>query len=130
MIEQIGGVFLYSNSPKALAEWYQKAFQLEYQFEMEDSLFGLSLFYTDEQQQKRYVVFSIAKAKEPLSESREKTFTLNLRVKDMDAQLAHLKQAGVDYRGPEIHEEGKFAWIQDPDGNYLEMWEDPGQQAN
>jgi hypothetical protein len=25
--------------------------------------------------------------------------------------------------GPESHENGKFAWIMDPDGNKVELWE-------
>jgi hypothetical protein len=25
--------------------------------------------------------------------------------------------------GPESHENGKFAWILDPDGNKVELWE-------
>jgi hypothetical protein len=26
-------------------------------------------------------------------------------------------------QGPESHENGKFAWIMDPDGNKVELWE-------
>ena len=26
-------------------------------------------------------------------------------------------------KGPESHENGKFAWIMDPDGNKVELWE-------
>jgi len=25
--------------------------------------------------------------------------------------------------GPELHENGKFGWIMDPDGNKVELWE-------
>ena len=35
-----------------------------------------------------------------------------------------LRTDGVDViQGPESHENGKFAWIMDPDGNKIELWE-------
>ena len=37
----------------------------------------------------------------------------------------HIRRAGgVEViRGPESHENGKFAWIMDPEGNKVELWE-------
>ena len=38
--------------------------------------------------------------------------------------LEQLRAAGVKViQGPESHENGKFAWIMDPDGNKLELWQ-------
>lgn len=91
---------------------------------MNDALFGFSMFYISPDSSKKYTVFSIAKAAEKLSEKREKTFTLNLRIKNMDETKTHLDQLGVEVKGPEIHDEGKFAWVTDPDGNAIELWED------
>ena len=35
-----------------------------------------------------------------------------------------LRDAGVAiFKGPESHENGKFLWLLDPDGNKLELWE-------
>ena len=43
---------------------------------------------------------------------------------DLDELLDHLKSAEVPIlQGPESHENGKFAWIMDPDGNKLELWQ-------
>ena len=34
------------------------------------------------------------------------------------------REGGVEiHQGPESHENGKFAWIMDPDGNKVELWE-------
>ena len=34
------------------------------------------------------------------------------------------RAGGVEViQGPESHENGKFAWIMDPDGNKVELWE-------
>jgi predicted enzyme related to lactoylglutathione lyase len=49
---------------------------------------------------------------------------INYRVDNMAELLAQLKQNGVAiHKGPESHENGKFAWIIDPDGNKVELWE-------
>ena len=45
-------------------------------------------------------------------------------VDDLTELLAKLREAGVEiHNGPESHENGKFAWIADPDGNKVELWE-------
>jgi predicted enzyme related to lactoylglutathione lyase len=49
---------------------------------------------------------------------------INYRVDSLDDMLAQLHAAGVAViGGPESHENGKFAWIMDPDGNKVELWE-------
>lgn len=54
----------------------------------------------------------------------ESSFMINYRVDNLDELLASLMQNGVEIvSGPESHENGKFAWIMDPDGNKLELWE-------
>ena len=51
---------------------------------------------------------------------------VNYRVDDLDGLLEELKKAGV---GIDPHREdadyGRFAWIVDPDGNRIELWEAP-----
>ncbi|MEJ2240156.1 MAG: VOC family protein, partial [Gemmatimonadales bacterium] len=52
------------------------------------------------------------------------SFMINYRVDDMTGMLEQLKTNGVEIlQGPESHENGKFAWIMDPDGNKVELWE-------
>jgi predicted enzyme related to lactoylglutathione lyase len=49
---------------------------------------------------------------------------INYRVDNLDELLASLRAAGVEVvGGPDKAENGKFAWILDPDGNKLELWE-------
>jgi predicted enzyme related to lactoylglutathione lyase len=49
---------------------------------------------------------------------------LNLRVDDLDAVLAQLAAAGVRI---DAHREdasyGRFAWIWEPEGNRVELWQ-------
>lgn len=55
-------------------------------------------------------------------------FMINFRVRDLDGFLAHLKSHGVPQIG-EIDEQdyGRFAWILDPDGRKIELWEPKGE---
>jgi predicted enzyme related to lactoylglutathione lyase len=49
---------------------------------------------------------------------------INYRVDNLDEMITQLKAGGVEVlNGPESHENGKFAWILDPDGNKVELWE-------
>jgi predicted enzyme related to lactoylglutathione lyase len=49
---------------------------------------------------------------------------LNFAVDDMDAFLARLKTHGVPILSREDHDpNGRFAWIMDPDGTKLELWQ-------
>jgi predicted enzyme related to lactoylglutathione lyase len=49
---------------------------------------------------------------------------INYRVDDLIALLAQLRADGIEpIQGPESHENGRFAWIMDPDGNKVELWE-------
>jgi predicted enzyme related to lactoylglutathione lyase len=49
---------------------------------------------------------------------------INYRVDDLTALLTQLKNNGVEIvKGPDSEENGTFAWIMDPDGNKIELWE-------
>ncbi|HEX4486487.1 MAG TPA: VOC family protein, partial [Terriglobales bacterium] len=53
-------------------------------------------------------------------------FMVNYRVDNLDELLEEMKQAGVTIDPKrEDHEYGRFAWITDPDGNRIELWEPP-----
>ena len=49
---------------------------------------------------------------------------INCRVDDLDGLLEQLRPDGVAIvQGPASHEHGRLAWILDPDGNKLELWQ-------
>jgi len=49
---------------------------------------------------------------------------LNYRVDDLDGMITKLRAEGVEV-GDERHqdENGRFAWITDPEGHRIELWE-------
>ena len=52
------------------------------------------------------------------------TLLINYRVDNLSEMIAELRRGGVEViGGPESHENGKFAWIMDPEGNKVELWE-------
>ena len=54
----------------------------------------------------------------------DSSFMINYRIVDLGEMLSQLRASGVEViGGPESHENGKFAWIMDPDGNKVELWE-------
>src|SRR2546430_7248437 len=50
-------------------------------------------------------------------------FMVNYRVSNLDRMLAQLRQKGVSVEKIEDYDYGRFAWITDPEGNRLELWE-------
>jgi predicted enzyme related to lactoylglutathione lyase len=55
---------------------------------------------------------------------KPRTGRINYSVKSMSETLSHLQSKGVAIDKTEDYEEfGKFAWVTDPDGNKIELWE-------
>lgn len=54
----------------------------------------------------------------------EPAFMVNYRVDDLDALLVKLKAEGVEVADERHQDEnGRFAWITDPEGHRIELWE-------
>ena len=117
----IGGVFFKSrNDPKALAAWYEKHLGLTLE------AFGGAVlnWQEDTAEDKGLTVWSVAKQDTQWFSPSTSPFMINYRVDDMDGMVQQLKEAGIEViQGPESHENGRFAWIMDPDGNKVELWE-------
>ena len=117
----IGGVFFKSRGDhKALAAWYQRHLGLTL-----SEWGGAVLRWPDDKaEDKGATVWHVAEKNSQWFSPSESSFMINYRVDDLDALIRQLKEGGVQIlKGPESHENGKFAWIMDPDGNKLELWE-------
>lgn len=117
----IGGIFFKSkNDSAALAAWYQKHLGISM-----EGWGGAILKWTDDTaDDKGLTVWHVAEKETQWFSPSDSSFMINYRVDNLDEMLAQLRAGGVEIiQGPESHENGKFAWIMDPDGNKVELWE-------
>ena len=109
----IGGYFLRSADPDALAAWYRDCLGLAAD---EHGLWrpepGPTVFATFERDT------------DYLGSPEQRTM-LNFRVRDLDAMLAQLRDAGADVaeETQDMDGVGRFGWVTDPEGNRIELWQ-------
>lgn len=120
-ITGIGGVFLKGKGESAaLAAWYQEHLGLR----LEDFGGAVLRWPEDKAEDKGLTVWHVADRDSQWFSPSDSSFMINYRVDDLDGMLEQLRAGDVAIiGGPESHENGKFAWIMDPDGNKVELWE-------
>lgn len=117
----IGGVFFKSKGDQtSLAAWYQKHLGIP----MEPWGGAVLRWPEDHAEDRGLTVWTVAPPDTQWFDPSDASFMINYRVDDLGELLANLRAAGVRIlQGPESHENGKFAWIADPEGNKVELWE-------
>ena len=117
----IGGVFFRSTGDSAaLAAWYQKHLGLPL-----EKFGGAILRWPDDTAEDRgLTVWSVAANDIKWFSPSTSSFMIKYRVANLGEHFEQLRDWGFkNIQGPESHENGKFAWIMDPDGNKVELWE-------
>jgi predicted enzyme related to lactoylglutathione lyase len=117
----IGGVFFKSRGDgAALAAWYRRHLGMP----LEDFGGAVLKWPEDPADDGGLTVWHVAQHDSQWFSPSAAPFMINYRVDDLDALLAQLRAEGVAVvAGPESHENGKFAWILDPEGNKVELWQ-------
>lgn len=120
-ITGIGGVFIKSKGDHAaLAKWYQKHLGLP----LQDWGGAVLNWSEDKGGDGGVTAWHTAKSDSKWFSPSEATFMINYRVDDLDGMIKQLRTGGVELvKGPESDDNGKFAWVMDPDGNKVELWE-------
>jgi catechol 2,3-dioxygenase-like lactoylglutathione lyase family enzyme len=126
LIDGIGGVFLFSNNPKRLADWYRENLGIRYSESPDCNSMYQSFEYRDftDVSVKRTTTWAVLRSDQDIS-GKPRTGQINYRVKSMTETLSHLQSKGVAIDKREDCEYGKFAWVTDPDGNKIELFEEP-----
>ncbi|MFK8011868.1 MAG: VOC family protein [Marinicellaceae bacterium] len=117
----IGGVFIKSHNKSAeLVSWYKKNLGMEI-----ESFGGSILNWSDDKaDDKGMTVWSVAEKDSQWFSPSDSTFMINYRVDNLVELIEQLNKNGVELVGElESHENGKFAWIMDPEGNKVELWQ-------
>jgi predicted enzyme related to lactoylglutathione lyase len=117
-ITGIGGVFMKSKDPKALSAWYRDVLGMPM-----ESWGGAMLRY-DAPGHPSVMVWNAFSDKTDYMAPSTREFMLNFAVDDMDAFVSKLEAKGVKIlKRDDSDPTGKFAWIMDPDGTKIELWQ-------
>ncbi|MES2924805.1 MAG: VOC family protein [Verrucomicrobiota bacterium] len=117
----IGGFFFRSKNHSDLNDWYERNLGIrKCPQEYEDGSWW---------QDEGPTVFG-AEAAQVQFGRPEQTWRINFRVNDLDAMVSQLRAAGivVDVE-TEIYPNGRFAHLEDPEGNKIELWEAGGTDS-
>lgn len=118
----IGGVFFKAKDPEALKKWYVDHLGVK----LEEWGGAIFQWKDDEQAQSApgMTVWHLAEADGDWFEPSKSQLMINYRVDDLIELLAQLKAMGIEpVKGPDEEFNGKFAWVMDPEGNKVELWE-------
>jgi predicted enzyme related to lactoylglutathione lyase len=124
----IGGVFFKStNDHQKLAQWYSHNLGIQL-----EPWGGAILKWTDDKSADQgLTVWHVAAKNTEWFSPSPSSFMINYRVDNMSEMLANLKRNGVEIlKGPESDDNGTFAWILDPDGNKVELWQPVPREEN
>ncbi len=116
-ITGLGGVFVTSKDPKALATWYKDVLGISL-----ESWGGAILRYDAPGHPPMALWTAMPENSEEIAPSH-RDFMINFAVDDLDAFATRLEAKGVKIIKREADQTGKFATILDPDGTKIEFWQ-------
>jgi predicted enzyme related to lactoylglutathione lyase len=112
----IGGVFFRARNPDSLARWYEKHLGI-----------ALTPSSYDEQpwrQEAGPTIFAPFPDTTGYFGSRDRAWMVNFRVRDLSAMVAQLRADGITVNlDPALYPNGRFARLEDPEGNPIQLWE-------
>jgi catechol 2,3-dioxygenase-like lactoylglutathione lyase family enzyme len=116
-ITGVGGIFFKTADPKALSAWYRDVMGVDVEN------WGGALFTPDAEGPPKLVWNPFRQDTDYFAPSARE-FMINFAVDDLDAMIAALKSKGVEILGREDADpNGRFAWLLDPAGIKVELWE-------
>ena len=111
----LGGVFYVASDPAATRQWYREVLSL-------DGEYGPQMPWSEETGEAPYSLISHF-ADDTYIKPGKGGFMINLRVDDLDAMVAQVKAKGIEILDSVDEGYGKFAWLLDPDGVKIELWQ-------
>jgi predicted enzyme related to lactoylglutathione lyase len=112
----IGGLFFRAKDSAALGQWYQEHLGID----LVPHEYGGKSW----SQEAGPTVFAPFPHDTDYFGRVEQQWMINFRVRDLDAMAAQLRAAQIDVSvDPEMYPNGRFARLQDPEGNPIQLWE-------
>lgn len=122
----IGGIFFKAKDATALQAWYKQHLGIDVQ-----PWGGAAFTWADEDGKPAggTTIWSIGPADNDHFAPSTAPFMVNYRVADLHALVKLLKAEGCAVLDKvEESDYGKFAWVIDPEGNKVELWQPPAGQ--
>ena len=117
-ITGVGGIFVRSPDPKTLEAWYRDVLGVKLE------PWGGVMLSNDAAGRPPYVVWTPFPESTAYMAPSTREFMLNFAVDDLDAFLEMLKAKGVTViKRDDSDPSGSFAWILDPDGTKIELFQ-------
>jgi predicted enzyme related to lactoylglutathione lyase len=117
----LGGLFFKAENPEALYAWYEKHLGL---VRGPEGAVTFRWRQNEDRPMGALTVWAIFPKSTEYFNPSQASFMMNFRVADLDALLEALKEEGVEIDPHrEDYDYGRFAWITDPEGNRIELWE-------
>jgi catechol 2,3-dioxygenase-like lactoylglutathione lyase family enzyme len=117
-ITGIGGIFVASKDPKKLAAWYRDVLGIAVEN------WGGAMLRYDAPDHPPVAVWSAFREGSTYAAPSTRAFMIDFAVDDLDAFVARLQRNGVTVlKRDDSDPTGKFAWILDPDGTKIELWQ-------
>ena len=117
-ITGLGGIFYKVADPEKTRTWYQEKLGIGGEWG--------AMFPFKKDDPEGFTLFSPFKADTEYFGPSAKEFMVNLRVDELDGLIADLESKGIDILGRQDEDYGRFAWIMDPDGVKIELWQQLG----
>jgi catechol 2,3-dioxygenase-like lactoylglutathione lyase family enzyme len=122
----IGGIFFSSPDPVSLRAWYKDHLGIDVQ-----EWGGAAFKWADPEGNPTAgtTIWTVGDATSNSFAPSTAPFMINYRVADLHALVKVLRVEGCTVLDRiDESEYGKFAWVIDPDGNKVELWEPPAGQ--
>jgi predicted enzyme related to lactoylglutathione lyase len=121
-VSGIGGIFIKAKDPKALGQWYSDKLGVP---RPEGPVPPLFLWREREDSSAvGTTVWGLFRSDTKYFAPSTSSFMINYRVRNMDRMLAQLRAQGVQVDTKIVDDfNGRFAWVMDPEGNKIELWE-------
>jgi catechol 2,3-dioxygenase-like lactoylglutathione lyase family enzyme len=116
-ITGLGGIFYKVADPAATKAWYQEILGIGGEW---------GVMFPFKKDGEGFSLLSPFKTESDYFDPSDKPFMINLRVDDLDGMIAELEAKGIAILGRQDEDYGRFAWILDPDGIKVELWQQLG----